>query len=278
MATQHPVQQATRVFARGLRGRGPLWLLASAGVGVQLFYFALGPLGRLGSEPLDVRYPVSEQAGFAVGPHGETAFASSFYGHVQVYEGDGRIHGTVRMDLLPDESPLAYDHEGNLYACTRHGIEVYDRDLRRTGVFPADARNRPGLWKLAAPGKVAFHPSACPTREALKASRGPVAAGAPLFLVSEKAGRIAARPVGDPGRCVTPDGSEGTWNPWLARVDFHAQDGTSWSIGTPTALVPFTLVWPGFLWWGVALGLGWTAFGRARQPEDPREVRRRQLV
>ncbi len=278
MATQHPVQQATRVFARSLRGRGPLWLLASAGIGVQLFYFALGPLGRLGSDPLDVRYPVSEQAGFAVGPHGETAVASSFYDHVQLYEGDGRLRGVVRLKLLPDESPLAFDQEGNLYACTRQGIEVYDRALRPMGVFPADSRNRPGLWKLTAPGKVEFHASGCPTREALKAARGPAAPGAPLFLVSEKAGRTAARPVGDPGRCVSRDGSEGTWNPWLARVDFRALDGTSWSVGTPMALVPFTLVWPGFLWWGVALGLGWVAFARRGRKEDPREARRRKLV
>ncbi|GEM_PF-3699373 len=278
MATTYPVQHATRAFARTLRGKGPLWLLASAGVGVQLFYFALGPLGRFSSAPLDLRYPVSEEVGFAVGPRAETAVASSFYDQIQVYEEDGRVRGGVRVKLLPDESPLAFDQEGNLYACTREGIEVFDRTLRRTDVFPWDSRNRPGLWKLTAPGKVEFQASGCPTREALRAARGAAPVGAALFLVAEKAGRTTARPVGDPGRCVSQDGSEGSWNPWLARVDFRAQDGTSWSVGTPLALVPFTLVWPGFLWWGVALGVGWVALGRRGRKEDPREARRRQLV
>lgn len=278
MATQHPVQHATRVLARNLRRWTPVWLLATAGLCVQLFYFGLGALGRFASTPLDIRYPDSEQVGFAVGPRGETAVASSFYDHLQVYDGDGRVRGVVRVRLLPDNSPLTYDQEGNLYVCTKQGVEVFDKDLRRTGVFTADPRNRPGLWKLSAPGKPEFHPSGCPTREALRAARGQAAVGASLFLVSEKAGRTAARPVGDPDRCVSRDGSEGTWNPWLSRVDFRANDGTSWSIGTPLALLPFTLVWPGVLWWGVALILGWVAFGRRGRAEDPREARRRQLV
>ncbi len=277
MATSHPVQHVTRAFAR-LGHRSPLWVLATAGVGVQLFYFALGPLGRFSEEPLQLRYPVSEESGFAVGPKGETAIASAFYGHVQVYDDGGRVKGILRLPLQPDESPLAFDSEGNLYACTQAGIEVFDTQLQRVGGVPSDAKGREGIWKLDAPRTPVFHPFGCPKRETLREARGPIGVGGALFLVTEKAGKASARPLGDPSRCVTADGCEGTWNSWLARVDLRATDGTSWSVGTPAALVPFTLIWPGFFWWALAIGMGWAALARRGAKEDPREARRRQLV
>lgn len=279
MATTYPFQSAAQALARNPGRRGVLRLAVSAGLGVQLFYFAIGPFGRLADAPFPLRYPLAEQAGFAVGPHGEAAVTSAFYGHVQVYGDEGGLRGVLRLDLAHDEAGLAWDQEGNLYAATARGIEVFDAELRPRAIFPPDDRDRPGVWKLAAPGRVEFFPSACPTREALAAPRAACAVGGPMFLVSERAGRQVARPVGDSRRCVARDGSEAVWNGWLARVDFHARDGTSWSVGTPWALLPFTLVWPGVLWWGVAIGLGWRAFARRLAArEDPREARRRQLV